>query len=236
MRQSYMVVLLTLLLTASSAVLRGATITVSASCADSAPAPTTLSPGSATCNGPHIFASATVSGFALTTHATYTGVGEYGSHLGQATASYDADYLLTIHGGSGIGLFSPCLTIAALSNYGSEAGASASFGSLGISVGGYGQQSTCNAVGGPRLAFDVPTLFHLSLSALSEVDNFANHSEGATSLASFSPRQIYDLTGNVIPNATFTLAEIPEPSTFLYVLLTVIVLSRLRAPVRTSRT
>jgi hypothetical protein len=205
-----------------------ATIVVSATCTG---VPTTLSPGAASCsNGVGtLVAMATASPGVVTSQAFYDGGGTPLNLIARAVASYDGDYLLTIHGGSGNGRFIPCLYTQSSEGgsglFNGSGSATAQFG-LFRSTSTGGQQLggiDCNAIGGMALAFDVPTLFHLSLSSVGVGDSTSS-SGGGTGRAVLSRIVVNDVLGNSMPNGTYTLTDIslttPEPPTLLGVPVT----------------
>ena len=112
-----------------------------------------------------------------------------------ATALFIDDYVFTITGGSGQGLFRPCLSAAG--------GASASFGNTSLT---FGASCGTSAVQIPftPFTFGVPQTFTLSLMA---------GDDGTLEQANLSGFEFFDVFGQPLTNVHFTLVSVPEPST-----------------------
>lgn len=211
----------------AGASLGAATIQFSVSCSD---APT--APEDQNCQGPgdiHTSATVTVSPTRVSSVASFISPGTPLFFVARAFSQYDADYLLTIHGGSGTARVEPCLSANSLYDRSGSSGALAAFGSaIAVAGGGTSEQTNCGDPSGAGfpVAFDVPTLFHFRLQSSGYADSTTRSGIGSSS-AFFGGLRFYDVLGNSI-NATFTLAEIPEPSSLLPILAAVGVLATLR--------
>jgi hypothetical protein len=201
--------------------LHAGTIITVASCTD---APTVYTASSASCSGPFTDASATAGPLSVSSKAAYTGGSTPLNYVARASASYDADYLLTIHGSSGIGHFAVCLTAEGYDNgYSSASGSgSASFGPISLDVFGDQTESTCS--GANVLAFETPTLFHLHLSALAYGDSTLPHAAGGLGTATFRGIMVFGDDPTIpLGGHAYDLAEVPEPSILLPAILAFIV-------------
>jgi hypothetical protein len=139
-----------------------------------------------------------------------------------ASASFSGEYVLTVMGGSGDGFADPLLS-AGGDSFGAEDVASSS-ASLGGSSGG------CQATGGPlppyssstctptslSFVFGIPQTLDISLSA-NATSGFDYDDPGVEGSAGAGGFSFYDVNGNPLPNATYTLVPFtptPEPDMF----------------------
>ena len=115
---------------------------------------------------------------------------------GTATANFSDDYVFTMHGGTGNGSFCPVI----LTGHGSGASASMTF--AGTTTG------NCFIFGHVPFTFSVPQVVSIGMGA--ETSGVGALSGGAS--ASLQSISFFDPTGNPLPNVTFTLMEVPEPT------------------------
>ncbi len=211
-----------------------AAITITVSCSD---APSL--PGATSCNGPHqTSATASASLTSVSSAASYSGGGTIANYVATAKAEVNVDYLLTVHGGSGAGLFAVCLTAFGTDSGSSGSGsASAAFGALGA-FGSSGNTGTagCDPIvldhiqTGATFQYDVPQLLHLRLFSSSYGDSTQSSGGGSSNASIGSTFTFADSAHLINHGATFTLAEVPEPSTLLltFIVLAVAGISRNR--------
>jgi hypothetical protein len=127
-----------------------------------------------------------------------------------ASATFIDDYVLTVTGGTGSGIFAPCLFAGAV-YIGTQTMGSASFGSVSFS--GY-RVANCGFQGAPQpptmflpFTFDIPQTFAISLYSSTD------EGSGRASLDSF---QFFDTHINPLNNVHFSLVsgDLPEPSSW----------------------
>ena len=132
---------------------------------------------------------------------------------GLADAVLDADYVFTVFGGTGDGSFFPCfhvrgigLAAMAVDGIGAQVFDAPFIGA--DTCGLYGQS---NPFGSPiPFTFGVPQIVHIHMEGSTSGAEFVSTSADA----SFDgPFEFFDPSGNPISNVTFTLVEVPEPST-----------------------
>jgi hypothetical protein len=171
------------------------------------------------CDGPETMATANVAGTSVSAEASYMGRGSAQWISARATAILEDDYMLTLHGGTGIGLFTPCFSLSAYDagySVGSGSSVTASFGLFeAASYGGCGQIGPINP-----LPFDTPTQFHLRIFATAYADDSLPHGNGASASASFNGIRVQQgitFTLESTLATTFLALETPEPAGFLLV-------------------
>lgn len=169
----------------------------------------------ASCNGPMTGAGADAS-VSVSPSSFAGGVSvDSGGPETSASATFDDEYVLTVTGGVGNGLFMPCMMAGASTSPPSTAGASASFGSVGVSS--LPQQDIGNCLASflfqfLPFTFGVPQTFELSASAHAT----GSLGEGDAG-ASFSKILFFDTAMNPLTGVDFTLVsvDVPEPATWL---------------------
>ncbi len=205
-----------------------------ASCSGSAII-TTSTVCTTSCTGPETQAAANVSNTSVSVQASYTGRGSPEWLSAIATAILDDDLTLTLHGGTGMGFFTPCFSMGAWdAGYvsGSGSSVSANFGTFDASLHG-----SCSQIGAViPIAFDTPTQFHLRIYASAYADNSLPHGNGASALASFNGLRVqsgasYTLVESTFEDTLLTLSA-PEPATILLAGLAFAALAGLKAASR----
>lgn len=121
---------------------------------------------------------------------------------GSATATFSDDYVFTMYGGTGNGSFCPVI----LTEHGSGASAGMTFAGIGT--------LDCGTLFDRRpFTFGVPQIISIGMGAYTS--GVGALSGGASaSLQSSSPILFFDSAGNQLSNITFTLMEVPEPTTW----------------------
>jgi hypothetical protein len=128
-----------------------------------------------------------------------------------ASANFSGDYVFTVFGGNGGGLFYPCFRANSFGSgvgHGAFDGTSFTFATAQSSSCGVG---TVLLVLSNAFTFGVPqiVLFGVGATAATSVSDFESGAD--VSLIGFF---LADTSGNLLPNATFTLVEIPESSSW----------------------
>jgi hypothetical protein len=194
-------------LTFAAGIASAATIGASATC----DGVTTVGPFSASC-GNDFVATAGVSQSSVSVSAVF---------MHSASASFSYDFVFTVLGGTGVGFFVPCLS----GMTGSDASVGISFGGVGFGLLGFETNETCRAnspFGEVPFTFGVPQIVHYSIEG--SVFPSMLHGSGFGS-ASFDGIQFFDPSGNPLPNATFTLVAVAEPSVWSLLIIGLIFLS-----------
>jgi len=180
-----------------------ATISTTATC----DGVTTVGTTFARCSTPDVLAQASVGLTSVSVLAEGTSL-PFGP--GSASASFSADEVFTVNGGTGGGFFFPCFDGAGFAMVGM------SFGGVAFGIGDTGDMlvSNCrgpNTLGVPPqpLTFGVPQIVHISNTGFA---SSGSNNREFNSSESFERMLFFDASGNVLPNATFTLVEVPEPS------------------------
>jgi hypothetical protein len=189
-----------------------ATISTSATC----DGVTTVGTASATCNDGRFSATATVS----STHASVFALPSDPTGSGGASASFSTDYVFTVPGMSGGGLFFPCFSSSGSPNATGEG----SLGGITIPLG----FPNCPSGGIPVVPFPLPTftlgvpqIVHFSIEAAG-TGSAASHLIGSADVSfhgillfdpSLCPR--FGCDPGDLPQVfyLYTLVEVPEPST-----------------------
>lgn len=216
-RTRFVRIIATVFVLGACTTLYGAAITTSILCSDAPPPP-----GATSCSGPHqTAASFTVTPTSVTSSAQYGGGGTPDNYMAGASATFEADYVLTVHGGVGLGRFVPCLTASSTASGSGSSSASVVFGTFSAAAIGFGQSNStgCTDFSGhisPSATFqyDVPQIFHLRLATSSHADSLSQGGFGSSS-ASIGAFHFANLDSLIVTGATFTLTEVPEPSTLL---------------------
>jgi hypothetical protein len=139
-------------------------------------------------------------------------VGAGGQGEAYAIASYDADLVIEFTGGTGAGLYVPCLSASSGGRGGFGATVFAGLGGVGINASPL-LLSTCGlfiqfggVFGGPiPFVFGVPQIQSLHL--------FVQAGFGSSGSADFGGFLVLDANRNVIPGASASIQETPEPAT-----------------------
>jgi hypothetical protein len=123
--------------------------------------------------------------------------------IGSASANFSDDYVFTVYGGTGNGLF----CAAVMNSFGSGA-------SAGITFGGFPCPVTLNPTFLQPFTFGVPQI--ISISMFGQASAVFNGQSDASALIGepLAPIAFFDPAGHPLPNVTFTLVEVPEPSTW----------------------
>jgi hypothetical protein len=143
-----------------------------------------------------------------------------------ASANFSDDYVFTVFGGTGDGFFLPCFVG---SSEGGTASATMSFDGLAFEITPLGNPTNC--VNFPffpinltkPFTFRVPQTVHITMSGGSRPGVPPTFRGSASE--SLDHILFYDPAGNLLPNATFTLVEVPEPSAWSLLIIGLIFLS-----------
>jgi hypothetical protein len=174
---------------------------------------------SATCDGVTTvgpFSASCGNDFLVTAGVSQSSVSVSAVFMHSASASFSDDFVFTVLGGTGTGFSVPCLSATT----GADAMVGISFGGVGLGLLGFATNDTCNGPPFPfgeppfpfgelPFTFGVPQVVHYDIGG--SVEPSALHGEGDGS-ASFDGIQFFDPSGNLLPNVTFTLVAVPEPS------------------------
>jgi hypothetical protein len=185
---------------------RAATISTSATC----DGVTTVGTTSASCNDGRFKADARVSQSSLVVDALFLPAFPPGGG-GEALANFSDDYVFTVTGGTGEGVFHPCVSG---DQDRTDAGAGVSLGGIGVGVINPPCADTSFAFSdsGP-FTFGVPQIVHYT------IEGFANPSllhGSADATATFDGIVFFDPSGNLLANVSFTLVEVPEPAAWTF--------------------
>jgi hypothetical protein len=180
-----------------------ATISTTATC----DGVTTVGTFSASCNHGTSTAQASLEidgHFSVFAEATTS---DFGGGEDIATANFSDDYVFTVFGGSGNGFFNPCFV------GGGDGHVSMSFADDSYDATGRGLNST-NCVGPiifESFTFGVPQIVPITMFA--NVSQPLRFAEGIVS-ESLDHILFFDPLRNPLSNITFTLVEVPEPSSW----------------------
>jgi PEP-CTERM motif len=183
-----------------------ATISTSATC----DGVTTVGTDFAGCDDGHFEARAGVSSTGAGASAMFLPSSPPDFRGGGASASFSDDYVFTVTGGTGAGFFHPCVSGSA--GRISDAGAGVSLGGTGVSVINPPCADTSFAFSNSApFTFGVPQIVHYSITASANPSPL--HGSAFASVT-FDGIVFFDPAGNPLPNATFALVSVPEPSTW----------------------
>jgi hypothetical protein len=192
-------------------------LSFSALCTDAASVTTA---DSMSCDGVHtsasVFATFGNSSADLSVRAAADKLDHYDNWGGSATASFDANYLVTIHGGTGLGRIAACFDVTGgdTGPFASGAGtASYTVNGQTVSVGGWSHmtEETCGTGGGLLVPFDVPTPLTIHLYATATASAGTMYDQGGYAEARWNGIRLSDFTALDIVNGSVTLVELPEP-------------------------
>jgi hypothetical protein len=138
-------------------------------------------------------------------------VGAGGQGQAYAIASYDADLVIDFTGGNGAGFYVPCLSANESGNGGAGVTAVANLGGVGV-------QASPNLLGSCGLftmfSGEIPIPFVFGVPQIQSLHLFAQAGFGSSGSADFSGTFIVlDASRNVIPGASASIQETPEPTT-----------------------
>jgi len=139
---------------------------------------------------------------------------------GSASAHFSDDYVFTVSGGTGSGLFMPCFTASAGFSSGSVVSVSMGFGGVGFGRNSFGTSGNC--FGGPDPFFERPFTFGVPQIVNFNIDGFASSARSEIdALETLTEIQFFDTAGHQLSNVTFTLVSTSIPETSTLSLLTV---------------
>ena len=174
---------------------------------------------SATCDGATTVGTLSAScrnDFLVVAGASQSSVGASAIFMHSASASFSDDFVFTVFGGTGAGFFHPCVSG---SRDTSDADASVSLGGIGVSVINPPCADTSFAFSrSASFTFEVPQIVHYSIAASASPS--ALHGS-ASANGTFDGIVFFDPAGNPLPNATFTLVEVPVPEPAAWSLLSI---------------
>jgi len=172
---------------------------------------TTVGTFSASCNDGHYMASADLlvsGGLSIGVHVSPST--EFPPGTGSASANFFDDFVFTVNGGIGNGFFFPCFFGS------SDAGTSVSMGlaGIGLSISDNFNVSNCGLppfFPAPKpFTFGVPQIVQVGMTGSGNfpLPREADASVGLDHILFFDP------SGNQLSNVTYTLVEVPEPSSW----------------------
>ncbi len=148
---------------------------------------------------------------------------DFGAGEDIATANFSDDYVFTVTVGTGAGFFLPCFS------GGGDGTVTMSFGGVtGDGTFGFLDPTFCSHQPffpfppSQPFTFGVQQIVHLTMHA--QVQQPLSNFHGIVS-ESLDHILFLDPTGNLLPNATFTLVEVPEPAAWSMLMMGLIFLS-----------